>query len=311
MKRKTLAILGAIVAMFTLVLFVLQAQSASARNITLKEILFPQIAPAQIGQATPITTESIEPTATVFPEGMPNPSTQESMWVTISPEQMEKNKKVVAIARELLGNAEKTYLISGWLHIVQRTETFFSLSTTMPDGSPVPTQWEDNLWYLQDKNGYVVQAVSIQNTGTEAISQTSTFKDGVWNNLALKVRPNSNAVPFRVPIDGGFLQNAERGIAENFTGAALEYTEDTVGDQPAITFTVTQKMTKPVQVADTGHWKIGVARKYSFSPTSGMLLQVEQYDILPDGTYQLLRRISVTLVETVDTPPAEVLGHLK
>lgn len=305
MKRKTLAILGAIVAMFTLVLFVLQAQSASARNITLKEILFPQIAPAQIGQATPITTESIEPTATVFPEGMPNPSTQESMWVTISPEQMKKNEAVVEVVRSLIEKSGKIYLSAGWVHNTTKTESFSSLSSTLPDGSPIPTEWTTDTWLLLDENGYVIKGVTIQDTGSPTTSEVSKYENGVWTNITLGTSFDTRKKSYR-PIDG-ILEKAitDKDMVE------LEISDGVFGNEQVKVFTLTERNNKPLEIAKSGYTVMGSMLKYYISTDTGLILGMEQYDIAPDSQYKLIQRSTIIEDMKIDRPSTEVLKYLE
>ncbi len=96
MKRRTLVVFSILIGGLTLAFLVFQIRGASAHPITLKEILFPQsgqVAAPQVDTDVQATnTSQAIPTATVFPEGMPNPPTLESNWVTISPEQRAKNE---------------------------------------------------------------------------------------------------------------------------------------------------------------------------------------------------------------------------
>lgn len=306
MKRKTLAILGAIVAVLTLVLFVLQAQSASARNITLKEILFPQIAPAQVGQVTPIVTESVEPTATVFPEGMSNPPTTETNLATINPNQMEKNEAVIETAKPLIEKAENAYLTPGWLHISSKVESFFSESTTLPDGSPVPTEWQDDNWTLLDENGYALQYVGYTDTGIPATSQIVIFKDGIWTNITVGVGSTKKET-YRPTLDGGFLADA----SSNINTAEPDVDEDMIGSEPVTVFTLTEKGNNPVEIGKSGYLMMGTVSKYFFSKDTGLVLKVEQFHIGPDGQYKLVERITLGVTEKVKEPPAQFLKYLE
>lgn len=311
LKRKMLVLFGVLLAGLAVVFLALQARGASAQPITLKEILFPQreqIAAPQIDKVTP-TANVLQtgPTATVFPEGMPNPPTLESNWVIANPEQLAKNEAVIESARILIEKANVIYLTPGWVHIASKTESFFSLSDTLPDGSPIPTEWRDDTWYLMDENGYVMEAVGFQDTGSPKTFQVTKFKDGIWTNITLGTTFDIGEKTYDPRMESGFLADAEkyRDIM------VLESETSMLGDEQVNVFSLTGRNVKPVEMAKSGHWIMGTSTKFYFSLKTGLLLQIEQYDIAPDGQYQLTRRITTIVVEKVTEPPAEVLKYLE
>jgi hypothetical protein len=308
MKRKTLVILGAIIAVLALALVALQTQAVSAKNTTLKEMLFPKNPAPQVAQATAtISVEKPTKTPTVFPEGMHNPPTRVGLWVMISSEQKEKNEAVLAIARPLLDQANKAYLTPGWVHIQSQTENFYSLSSTMPDGSPMPTKWEDETWTLVNEHGRAVQSVSIQDTGDEKTSQIGTFQNGIWRNLTLDTTDESAEKTYPISLDSGFLEYIER----NKNIVELEYATDSIGTESFAVFTVTSRNNTPVEIGKSGHLVAGSVKKYYFLVSTGLLMKIENYDISPDGRYELTNRITVNVIEKIDSIPSDISKYLK
>ncbi len=311
MKRKNLILFGILAVGFMLAFFAFQVRNTSAQNLTLKDIMFPQnrpnVAVPQTDRATP--TPQTGPTATVFPEGMVNPPTLESNWVMNSPEQMEKNMVVVESVSKLIEKTAKIYATTGWVHTTEKTESFFSLSDTMPDGSPVPTAWTTDTWLLLDENGYVIRGVTTQDTGSPSTSQVTTFKGGIWTNLTLGStddtgNPEDNE-PYR-PLD----YILEQALTWKDL-VVLEIEESVIGKESVTEFTVTTKKLKPTEIGKPDYLTMGAVYKYYFYTETGLIVKMEYYSITPDGQYSLASRGTIIVNEKIQEPPTEVLKYLE
>ncbi|MBI5297825.1 MAG: hypothetical protein HY869_20290 [Chloroflexi bacterium] len=306
MKRKAILMLGGFILVVAFVLGVWRTQTASAKNTTLKEILFPKNPAPQVVQATAtISPEKPTATPTVFPEGMQNPPTRESLVAMVGVEQMKKNEIIVEDIKKLTQQAENIYLYAGWIHSTTKTEGFPSTASTLPDGSPVPTAWTTDIWLLLDKDGCVVQGINIQDTGSPITSEVSKYENGVWTNLTLEISFDTKNKSY-CPIDG-VLEKAinDKDIVE------LTLDDGIFREENVKIFTVIERTNKPLEIAKTGNFVNGSVLKYYISINTGLVIGMEQYDISPDEKYILVQRSITILDEKIEQPPTEVLDYLK
>jgi len=310
MKNKKTIILVIFITGLFLAFFVFQANYVSAKNRTLKDILFPQSRQAAVvlPQAGKATLQD-EPAVTLLPEGMVNPPAQESVWVTNSPEQLAKNAAVVESVSKLIDKTTSIYATAGWVHTASKTEGFSSLSDTMPDGSPIPMMWSTDVWLLLDEKGYVVSGITIQDTGSPSTSQVSIFKDGIWNNLTLGTttdtgNPEDNK-PYR-PAD----QILEQALTwKDVVKLEAEYT--VIGEERVMEYSMTSRSLKPYEIGGDGYMVMGNVLKYYLSMETGLVMMIEQYDITPEDQLKLIQRITTIVDEKVEQPPAEVMKYLE
>jgi len=210
MKRKILILMLCVVVVVGVLLFIFFR--ASAQDKSLRDIL---------GIAPDTTSE----TATALIDLSHN--------VAVSSDQLAKNAVIIKDAQVLIGKAEATYLVAGWLHTSAQTEAFVTAQKTLPDGSPVPTKWTTDSWYRLNDKGMVLQAVTIQDTGNPATSQTSIYKDGEWTNLNLGT--SDSQASYKFTFDGGFLSAAQTFNQIN----TLTSEEASIQGQDAVVYTVT------------------------------------------------------------------------
>lgn len=317
MKRKTLWLFAfpLIVGVLIMAVLSLRAQNASAREITLKDLLFPVVPtpePLTETELQAVKTQQAEqaslPTPTVFPEGMENPPTAVSNISMPGSEKLKKNGEVLAKARELIQKANETYLTPGWMHVVAYSEFFISEMETFPDGTPLPMKWRDDIWSLLDENGRITQSVNIQDTGDERTNQTSIFKDGVSKNLTLETEFTTESKTLPASLDSQFLENAILDIEF----IELDYAEGEFNSEKVAVITQKALMTDPIQ---TGAGKMerlvqGYFTVFYFSLETGLLVHTESYEIRPNGEKVLVSTMTST-IEKVSEPPAEVLEYLK
>ncbi|MBL8063272.1 MAG: hypothetical protein JNK32_09655 [Anaerolineales bacterium] len=317
MKRKTLWIIALpLIAGVLIVSFLsFRAQNASARGITLKDLLFPVVPtpePLTEAELQAVKTQQAEqaslPTPTVFPEGMENPPTLASNISMPDSEQVKKNKEVLEIVQELVQKAEKTYLTPGWLHVVADSEAFVSEMETLPDGSPLPMKWRYEIWGSLDENGRITQSVSIQDTGDERTNQTSIFKDGVSKNLTLEMEYPEGSKTLPANLDSQFLENAFM----NIEFIELNYSESEFQSEKVAVITQKTLILNPI-TAGTGKAERSVQGYFDvfyFSLETGLLVHTETYEIRPDGE-KVLASVMTSTIEKVSEPPAEILEFLK
>ena len=152
-----------------------------------------------------------------------------------------------------------------------------------------------------------MEAVGIQDTGSPKTTQISKFKDGIWTNITLGDTWDTGGKTYDSSLDSGFLAYAEK----NKDIVELESEIAMLGEERVDVFTTTARNVKPVEMAKSGYSVMGTRSKYYFSLDTGLLLQSEQYDITPEGQYKLLNRITTTVIEKVNKPPAEFMKYLE
>lgn len=242
-----------------------------------------------------------QPTPTLGPVmDLSMPTSQETqIWIPVGAEQVAKNEEVMAIARPLLEKARRAYIMPGWLHIRSETESFRSDMSTLPDGTPIPTHWQDESWTLIDAEGLAIQSVSLQDTGDARTSQVSTFQDGVWKNLTYGTLDEGEKT-YLMTLDSGFLENVEKFMAI----LELDYSTEQIGTDQVAIFIVSV----PTHVSRSSPNKI---TKYYFSTETGLLLRLEEYRPSPTGELELISRITTVMIERVEQPPAEVMKYFE
>lgn len=307
MKRKMLVLFGVLLVGLAVVFLAMQAKGASAQNMTFEEMLnFPpsgRDAPAQISNGL------LTPTATVMSEWTPNSPAQGSNpdLVPISLEQVKQNEAVIESAKILIEKADKKYVTAGWLHTVSQEYLRSDLGMgahVLSDGSPAPAdEWKDDTWTLLDEKGQTIQYVSFQDFGPTTALQVGTSKDRILGMEVPTATPQE--IPNEVHTDSGFLQDVE--WRKNI--ATYEMRDDAINNEAVVVYTIAARDVKPVEIGN--RWVTQSYANYYFSKETGLLLQLELYDILLDGQTQLTQRITMILVEQVAEPPAEVLKYLQ
>lgn len=307
MKRKMLVLFGVLLVGLAVIFLAVQARGASAQNMTFDEILN---AP-QGGQnaATQTGAELLTSTATAFPDRMSYRPARGSdpNLVPISLEQVKQNEAVIESAKILIEKADKKYVTAGWLHTVSQEYLRSDLGMgahVLSDGSPAPAdEWKDDTWTLLDEKGQTIQYVSFQDFGPTTALQVGTSKDRILGMEVPTATPQE--IPNEVHMDSGFLQDVE--WRKNI--ATYEMRDDAINNEAVVVYTIAARDVKPVEIGN--RWVTQSYANYYFSKETGLLLQLELYDILLDGQTQLTQRITMILVEQVAEPPAEVLKYLE
>jgi hypothetical protein len=269
-------------------LFTAQTYNARANTTTLKDKLkFDNSVPLTVGTSASDNSNS----------------------VPVSTSNKKSTDDILKNAEKLIRKSESVYLVEGWLHISSTTQSFAPESAVLPDGSPTPTQWADDLWVLLDKNGNAIQAVTLQNTGAPSTSQVSIFDRGIWTNKTLDIVSQELEV-YKPTLDSGL-----RGSVIPYKNSVmLEQYNEVINGQEVVVFVSTEKYKDPIKLLkDTKDKKAkeinGVAYKYYFSLDTGLPVQVDDYSINADGTMEILQSISNILVEKINNPPDSILSY--
>jgi len=224
--------------------------------------------------------------------------------VPITVQQQNANEEIIKEAQDLIVKAESVYLVAGWLHRSSETEAFVTAQKTLPDGTPIPTKWTDDSWYLLDDKGKVIKAVSIQDTGNAVTSQISVYQNGMWTNLSLGSTFADES--FTLMLGSDFISTA----LKYSTIDALSKEETTIQGKDVVVLVMAENYVDPISFGkDDGEKYIGGGTKYYFDRNSGLELQSENFYIRNDGTYEVFQRISNMKIEKAEQIPDSLAGY--
>lgn len=292
-KKNKRIIIGLCLVVVVLLLGGFALQKANARGLTLSELLFPK------GSAgTTVIKEELTNPLLTFTE-VPTKSADE-MLATDLPN--DNGQSIQARAIELVKKADEAYLKPGWLHISSIIEGFPTKEQLYTNGDPIPTKSTSDAWYLLGENGFVTQAVDIDDTGDPSTTQTSVYQDGYWNNLTVPEASVTDKNKQIITLDMGLLNTDP---ARNFSFSLEKETEE------AIVITRTESFAEPVLYADIPEKIKGVVFKYTVSKESGQTLMFDYYVIYQDDTLVILQRITNVVEENVSSAPDEILSFFE
>jgi hypothetical protein len=299
MKNKLAYVLLAVVPALLIVAGVMY-QNASAQDTSLRERMFPSY-----------------PSETVVPEDVSTsndglqPQIQEQPSSLAGIEVQEANDDVIAYARTLVEKAAQTYINPGWLHISSQDKAFITASSTLPDGTPIPTHSVNDRWLLLGTDGNVIEALTIDDTGDKATTQIVVYRDGYFKNLTFpELMPPQEKETFQITtLDGGFLASATGRLRD---AVAIHMEEGEINNENIVVFSFLEEFPSPITFgrAEDSQTIAGKYIKYFFSVDSGVLRMYEDYNVYPNGDVKLRVRQTYMLYEKVDLPPKEVLAYL-
>ncbi len=220
----------------------------------------------------------------------------------IDKKQGDQNVESIAKVKQLISKAEKEYSTEGWLHISSSTKAFSTAQQTFPDGSPIPTEWTNESWILLDKHGDAVKAINIQDTGDPRLMQISVYENGTWTNISLGM--TNEPEKYHPTFDGGILDTAStyKDIVKFSTETSA------VNGQNTFVFTTEENLNTPTSEGNNKQI-YGNVVKYYFAESSGLLVQIENYNINSTGELEILQRILMNVMEKVTQPPANILDY--
>lgn len=317
MSRKTLTLLGIFIAGLVLLSLVFLARNASDKESTFEEVLYPLDLPT--GPSAQIEAAMATPQAevpTVAPENMMLPPTLIHSGNNDS-EQLKKNAKVVEQVEALLEKSEILSATSTWIHSSVKTDILFAMSETLPDGSPMPMAYTTDHWYRLDEQGYLIQGISMVDTGSPATFQVSVYREGIWYNLILGTSTDTgnpeDIKPYRPvdhpyrPADHTFLEQAL--LSKDWARLDFGYAEID-GKRVAKYTIVTYNSIYGYGATPTPPVKI-YAYNYYLSLETGSVVMMEFFLPGDDGELHLAQRVTTIIEEKIKEPPAEILKYLE
>jgi hypothetical protein len=317
MNRKTLTMFGIFMAGLVFLTIILLARNTTDKENTFEEVLYPLDLPAspnaQIEAAIATPQEEIP---TIAPENMFPPPTLVH-WGINDAEQLKKNAEVVAQVEALLEKSEILSATSTWIHSSVKTDVIIAASDTLPDGSPMPMAYTTDHWYRLDEQGYLIQGISMVDTGSPATFQVSVYREGIWYNLILGTSTDTenpeDIKPYRPvdhpyrPADHTFLEQAL--LSKDWARLDFGYAEID-GKRVAKYTIVTYNSIYGYGATPTPPVKI-YAYNYYLSLETGSVLMMEFFLPGDDGELHLAQRVTTIVEEIIKEPPTEVLKYLE
>lgn len=210
----------------------------------------------------------------------------------------------------LLEKSEFLSATSIWTHSSVKTDLFITMSDKMPDGSPMPMAYTMDNWYRLDEKGYLIQGITMVDTGFPETFQVTVYREGIWYNLILGTSTDTgnpaDIKPYR-PAEHTILEQAF--LSKDSVRLDFEYAE--INDQRVAVYTmIHEENNAPREIGIPGYLTKGYAYKYYLSLETGNVVVMEYFYITADGKLDLVRRDTTIVEEKIKEPPTEILKYL-
>lgn len=207
--------------------------------------------------------------------------------------QRQEVMEVVAEKQALQDKWTQTTAKPGWLHtqvLYERPQADYG---TLANGVAIPSNYQDETWYLIDEAGQVTGLISLMQDLSNTLIQYAIFRDGKWWNSVSQDVANGDsfALPWSVP-ESMPLSSALLTRSENLSGE--------------IVFTTVERFTAIAMDDLDGAMANGQRKIDVFDSITGQNLSQETFILLADGTEQLLGRYEYLLVESVEELPDNI-----
>lgn len=213
------------------------------------------------------------------------------------------------VAQEIQLLSEKwvnDHVKPGWLHLVSKWREDYDETGILTGGSVLEKEYFMDEWYYLAEERQIIQGIYMRRDLNYKITQVSVLQDNNWYNLTYsdKIPVPEEALPMVFVWDFGFPDQATRLMD------SLEKSLATLDGQAVYQYTVTEKYSSPMKLADFENTVDAIKTKAYYEPESGKLLFTEQVMVLTGGEERV--RTAVTLVswDQKDQPSTEVLGFL-
>jgi hypothetical protein len=217
--------------------------------------------------------------------------------------------EVIAYGKELTAKVAKIFLTPGWLHIKYENQSYaVDPLSVLPDGSPVPTQSITDRWLLLDDEGYIVEEVTIDDTGDPATTQIVVFKDGIVTNLTFP-ELTSEQEPYKINMLGRL--DFDTLTIRTEDGGDLDLFETEMDGEALIVFSRSDRFDSPMTLGKSSTKISGFIHQYLYSKSTGLPYMAEKYDVYPNGEMVLKQRTTYLTFEKVDSPPKEVQSYIE
>lgn len=224
--------------------------------------------------------------------------------------QVEKNDTINAaqvspsdVIVELTNKAAQKINQSGWIHIIETSLYDIDPGNNgiLDNGITIPLSYTVESWHYVNDDGLVADSFSIMKSKDGETIQTSIFtKNKTWNSTSNQDTPQG---PFYLgALDYGFTIEMKDYISR--FGTQPEMTK--LSDSNLISFTITDKLEKPLETVDYKMLVNAVTTIATFDMETGFLTKTKRLMTFEDGSERLYYQISQKIELNV-TPPEEVI----
>jgi hypothetical protein len=188
------------------------------------------------------------------------------------------------------------YLSEGWLHINSVVSTDVDNQSILPNGAAIPDEYVTDDWYLLDKSGSVLEAVSIMSDTSGKVIQQTVLKDSEWINLTLNDRSPA-FLPFSPQLDSGFAQ-----ISDSLY-QSLEQTSGTLNNRPVNICSVREVHTNLANIAGYDQPAKATAVRGYFDAENSSFMRMDTIISLADGSERVNSSGQIETIESVSVLP--------
>lgn len=214
----------------------------------------------------------------------------------------DKHRENVLDTLSTVNSKSGDLLQPGWIHIKYHNEFFIMASETFSDGTAIPTEEMVDQWIELGENGEILQYVKVQDTGDPKTTQIIVYQDKLFKNLTF---PNMDS---KEPADR-HMTSFDNGLFD-YLKKNPEVQIEVIEEDGFVIITLLTMLGNEVEF-ENGVACIGYFSTYQFDAEIGVLTKSEFNYISPSGDLQLSSRMDTFLVESIQTPPNNILEYLK
>lgn len=198
---------------------------------------------------------------------------------------------------------EKIKKNEGWLHLVYQVNSEIDNGVILPDGSPMPSSYIEDSWYLLNKQGLVEKHVVTLKDKQGNILQQSVFVGNMETNLTFGYKMES-LTPYELKLDRGFLQylvDAE-SLKISIKNQDVKYKNKSHKE-----FSFTETYDQPTQFNNGKDLVKGSSVSGLFSNETGQLTLYRKIWKYNNGEDVLFEECELLFTEFTSTVPSDIL----
>jgi len=251
--------------------------------------------------------ENIQPTDEVRPV------------LAIEPLDDADENAVVPVAGEKTADEIITFLTSysqsiqskpGWIHLQQEIDQEMMELGTLPDGTPIPSDYVFEMWYLLDDQGMISAGVTrmVDLDGTEI--QVSVLEDLVWTNLTYEDRG------YRVEKQPAYFDNGVISVLASLDSnepqaSRFDTRETTFAGTDVFEVILYEDFVVPVQFEGIPIEVVTIINRSVFNLNTGEFILSERVFRTVDNLDTVVSTVRTLTFERIDVVPDSILSLFK
>lgn len=193
----------------------------------------------------------------------------------------------------------------GWIHVREEVLQDHLELGSLPDGSPIPSDYVFESWYLLDDGGFVVAGVSRMTDSNGEEIQTSVYENSAWTNLTFGF----------TSVEGPFKPNLDHGLTLDLTSpgriTSFDEREILADGAPAREVATFESFSAPSKFEGFPGAITRITKRAVFDRESGALKTYETVLRSEGGEELRVSLVTVLASERISAPPASVLDLFK